>query len=241
VVSEYEHSRNSRRVADRGVGGRALLIELSVRRLYCANPDCGKATFVEQVPGLTERYQRRTPGLRAVVEAVGVALAGRAGSRLLLALGVMVSWMTVLNIVMRIPLPQVVAPRALAVDDFALRRGRRYGTLVVDAESRLPIEVWDTRDAAPLAVWLAARPQVEVVCRDGSHTFRAAISTGAPKAVQVSDRFHLWQGLGARSTRWSRDTAPICPSPRTASVPPRSPAGVPPPGPAACTPPCTPC
>ncbi|WP_405594044.1 hypothetical protein OG741_00800 [Streptomyces sp. NBC_01410] len=46
-----------------------MLIELSVRRLYCENASCGKVTFAEQVPGLTARYQRRTPLLQRVVEA----------------------------------------------------------------------------------------------------------------------------------------------------------------------------
>lgn len=63
-----------------------MVIDLSVRRLYCENPDCPKLTFVEQVDGLTERYQRRTPALRRMVEAVAVALAGSAGARLLTVL-----------------------------------------------------------------------------------------------------------------------------------------------------------
>lgn len=64
-----------RHVADEAVGGRPVVIDLSVRRLYCTNPGCTKVTFVEQVEGLTERYQRPSPGLRRVVEAVVVALA----------------------------------------------------------------------------------------------------------------------------------------------------------------------
>ncbi|MCX4834572.1 transposase [Streptomyces sp. NBC_01016] len=69
---------------------------------------------------------------------------------------------------------------------------------MVDATSRLPVDVWDQRAAEPLVDWLRAHPGIEVVCRDGSQTFRAAISTGAPQAVRVSAHFHLWQGLGRR-------------------------------------------
>ncbi|MFI1213506.1 transposase [Streptomyces sp. NPDC020802] len=99
---------------------------------------------------------------------------------------------------MQVPDPPLPGLSVLAVDDFALRRSRRYGTLVVDAESRLPVDVWDTRDAEPLATWLRAHSGIEAVCRDGSQTYRAAISTGAPEVIQVSDRFHLWQGLGRK-------------------------------------------
>lgn len=175
-----------------------MVVDLSVRRMYCENPRCPKSTFAEQVSGLTVRYQRRSPALQAVVTAVAVAPAGKAGARLLLHLHQVVSWSTLLTVVLAVPDPPWATPTVLAVDDFALRRGRNYGTLLVDAETRLPIELWDTREAAPLAAWLAVHPGIEVVCRDGSAVYRSAISTGAPKAVQVSDRFHLWQGLGRR-------------------------------------------
>ncbi|MFD9861902.1 transposase [Streptomyces alboflavus] len=73
-----------------------------------------------------------------------------------------------------------------------------YGTLLVDADTRLPITLWAGRDAEQLAAWLRTHPGVDVVCRDGSLTYRQGIVDGAPDAVQVSDRFHLWQGLSKR-------------------------------------------
>ncbi|MEU2874542.1 ISL3 family transposase, partial [Streptomyces olivoreticuli] len=89
---DWEHSRYVRHVADEAVGGRPVVIDLSVRRLYCENPDCSRKTFAEQVGGLTVRYQRRTSALQRVVEAVGVALAGPAGARLLAVLHYAVTW-----------------------------------------------------------------------------------------------------------------------------------------------------
>jgi transposase len=98
---------------------------------------------------------------------------------------------------MRLPLPPAATPRVLGVDDFALYADV-YGTLLVDAETRLPLELWAWRDAGQLAAWLRTHPGVEVVCRDGSLVYRQGIADGAPDAVQVSDRFHLWQGLSKR-------------------------------------------
>jgi transposase len=191
------HSRYSRTLADVAVGGRPVLIGLSVRRLFCDSPCCGRRTFVEQVEGLTVRYQRRSPLLQHLVEMAGVLLAGRGGARLLQILNVPLSRTSVLFHLMRMPLPSAATPRVLGVDDFALYADV-YGTLLVDADSRLPIELWAGRDAGQLATWLRAHPGVEVVCRDGSLVYRQGITDGAPDAVQVSDRFHLWQGLSKR-------------------------------------------
>ncbi|MFE2973138.1 ISL3 family transposase [Streptomyces sp. NPDC059340] len=195
--SGWCHSRYVRRLGDASLGGRPVLIELSVRRLYCENASCGKATFAEQVPGLTVRYQRRTPLLQHVVEAAGILLAGRGGTRMLQVLDVTLSRCTVLSQLMRMPLPPLVTPRVLGVDDFALY-GDTYGTLLVDATTRLPLTLWEGRDAEQLSCWLREHPGVEIVCRDGSLTYRQGITAGAPEAVQVSDRFHMWQGLSRR-------------------------------------------
>ncbi|MFB7747074.1 transposase [Streptomyces sp. NPDC059095] len=87
--------------------------------------------------------------------------------------------------------------RHAEVDDFALY-GDTYGTLLVDATTRLPLTLWEGRDADQLSRWLREHPGVEVVCRDGSLSYRQGIAGGAPDAVQVSDCFHLWQGLSRR-------------------------------------------
>ncbi|MEU9197858.1 ISL3 family transposase [Streptomyces hundungensis] len=191
------HSRYSRTLADVAVGGRPVLFRLLVRRLFCDTPGCGRRTFAEQVEGLTVRYQRRSPLLQHLVEMAGVLLAGRGGARLLQILQAPLSRTSVLFHLMRVPLPQASTPRVLGVDDFALYADT-YGTLLVDAESRLPIELWSGRDAEQLASWLRTHPGVRVVCRDGSLVYRQGITVGAPEAVQVSDRFHLWQGLSKR-------------------------------------------
>lgn len=187
-LSEWCHSRYVRHLADVSLGGRPVRIDLSVRRLYCENPSCPKLTFAEQVAGLTVRYQRRTPQLQRLVEDVGVVLAGRGGARILRILNIRLSRCTVLSQLMRVPLPPLVTPRVLGVDDFALY-GDAYGTLLVDASTRLPLTLWEGRDADQLSRWLREHSGVEVACRDGSLTYRQGITAGAPDAVQVSDRF----------------------------------------------------
>jgi transposase IS204/IS1001/IS1096/IS1165 family protein/transposase len=191
------HSRYGRTLADVAVGGRPVLIVLSVRRLFCDNSGCGRRTFAEQVEGLTVRYQRRSPLLQHLAEMAGVLLVGRGDARLLQILQVPLSRTSVLFHLMRFPLAPAATPRVLGVDDFALY-ANIYGTLLVDAGTRLPIELWAGRDAEQLAAWLRTHPGVEVVCRDDSLVYRQGIIDGAPDAVQLGDRFHLWLGLSKR-------------------------------------------
>jgi transposase len=190
------HGYHERTAADVPVDGRRVLVRVRVRRMRCPVTGCKVQTFREQVPGVLDRYQRRTTRLTGQVSAVARELAGRAGARLLPALGILVSRHTALRALLRIPLPALAVPRVLGIDDFALRRGSVYATVLIDAETGRRVDVVPGRTAGVAEEWLRGHPGVEVVCRDGSGAYGEAVRQALPGAVQVGDRWHLWHGLG---------------------------------------------
>ncbi len=144
--------------ADLPLSASRTTLRIEVRRFYCRNPTCRRRTFAETPLTLLTLRARRTPRLCEAQARVGRACGGAGGARLLAHLHMPASRATVLRLVTRMPMPDTPAPIRVGIDDWAIRKGSRYGTIVVDLDRRRVVDLLPDRTAPAVAGWLARHP-----------------------------------------------------------------------------------
>lgn len=196
AASTRIHSRYQRRLADLPSAGQPVRFLLTVRKFFCDVPTCPRKIFTERLAPFVAPWARVTARLFHLVQIIGLATGGRLGVRVTNRMGIQTSRLTILRRIMALPTAPVGQVIQLGVDDFSFKRGRTFGTILVNLQTHQVVEVLADRKAETSAAWMAAHPEIDLVRRDRGGDYASAATLGAPQAVQCADRFHLLKNLG---------------------------------------------
>lgn len=194
-VSDSIHCQYQRTVYDVPCGGRRVVLRLCVRKFFCRDHTCLRKVFTERLPGLVQPWGRSSNRLLESLKAIGLSASAEVSERLTPQLAMPVKASTLLRYLRTIPDPPRTNVISLGIDDFALRRGDIYGTILINAQTGKPLDLLADRTTAAVSPWLAGHPEIEVVSRDRANGYAEAISQVLPHATQVADRYHFVQNL----------------------------------------------
>ena len=210
--SRSVHSRYRRTLHDVPCYGHPVVIRVAMRRFRCRVVTCPRSIFAARMPDVAEAYGRRTCRMDVVAHHLGLALGGRPAARMARRLSIPLSADSFLRLIRRRAKIPNDPLRVVGIDDWAWKRGQRYGTVLCDLERRRIVDLLPNREPTTVKAWLAEHQGIEIIARDRSGGYSKAAAAGASRAVQVADRWHLMANASAafleavrRSMRKIRD------------------------------------
>ena len=190
------HSSYIRQIMDVPCAQKCVRLMLQVRKFFCDVRTCPRKIFTERLAPFIRPWARVTTRLFQEVENIGLATSGMLGTRLGDRIGIRTSWMTIIRRIMARPATPVERVVQLGIDDFSFRRGRTFGTILVDMQSHKVIGLLPDRKTETASAWMSAHPEIELVSRDRAGDYASAAKACVPQAVQCADRFHVLKNLG---------------------------------------------
>ncbi|MCE4092461.1 ISL3 family transposase (plasmid) [Priestia megaterium] len=194
TLSHRIHSRYVRSLQDVPAHGKSTYVQIQTRKFFCDKCSCPQAIFTERFTWLGT-YQRKTKRLQEMLKSIVLSTSCKVASRLSKHLGIVTGHHTLLRLLHRLKLPSYEPPVHIGIDDFAFKKRCRYGTIIINQETRRPMAILNGRDKETVVKWLEQHPTIQMVTRDGSSTYAKAISQALPHAYQITDRWHILKAL----------------------------------------------
>lgn len=180
---------------DAPCAGRQVQLVLTVRKFYCRNALCTQKVFTERLPTFVKPWARMTIRCCEHITSIGLATCGKGGAKLAARLAIPTTRQTILRRIMQVPDAPSASVVYLGLDDFAFRRGYRFGTILVNLENHRVVDLLPDRQAETAARWMRQQPDLAVISRDRGGEYASAAREAAPHAIQCADRFHLVKNL----------------------------------------------
>jgi transposase len=196
MESSKRHSGYTRKsIRDLPILGNGVKLLVNAQMYFCINPKCYVVTFTEDLPGITGNRGQWTERCETLIIAIAANTNCESAARICREMKINISGDTVIRMMLRKVREKKYFGEAIGVDDFAIKKGQNYGTMICDMETHQPIALLPGRDGNELKQWLKKNKQVKIVSRDRAGSYAAAISEILPDAIQVADRFHIYHNL----------------------------------------------
>ena len=195
AVSHKVHSKYCRIIVDLPILGKNVTIHMKSRKFFCPNEECKKKTFAEQPGNEVFRYRRRTRRCEILVVKHGIYCSSNKAKALINTMGVPLCNTTVLRDIHRMSIDEYNSVENIGVDDWAFRKGVTYGSIIINLDTGLVIDLLGERNQDSFETWLEKHQKVALVSRDRSTEYSSAISSSGMDITEVADRFHLVKNM----------------------------------------------
>ena len=194
-VSSKIHSVYQREIQDIPIQNKQTIVLLNTRKMFCSNPACDHKTFSERFDFIASR-ERKTKRLVNKILLTSTKVSSISASALLKERSIKVCKSSICDLLKKMPsIVDKSSVKKICVGDFAIRKRKSYGTVMVDLITHRIIDLLPSRDSKDVKQWLSTFPNIELVAKDGAVIYSSAVSKSHPNAIQVSDQFHLIKGL----------------------------------------------
>ena len=196
ILSKH-HGSHHRIVQDLPILGKRVILDMQIYDYQCNSDNCGSFSCTETLDGFLRYNSRMTERLEDFICIFALETSCEACARTLNLINIKISGDTIIRLLLKRHKEQSnpICGSSIGVDDFAFKKGRTYGTIIVDETTHKTVALLDGRDEKTLKEWLQHNKHVTVVTRDRASAYAKAIEEVLPDCMQIADRFHLHKNL----------------------------------------------